>query len=49
MGKNVDYCRKDAVRVGRARIRLITWMRGLILASMTVQLVINEIKGAFGL
>lgn len=36
-------------RLGRVGIRLITRMMGLILASMAVQLVINGIKGAFGL
>ncbi|EHR79186.1 membrane protein [Thermococcus litoralis DSM 5473] len=36
-------------RFGRVGIRLITRMMGLILASMAVQLVINGIKGAFGL
>ncbi|USS40777.1 MarC family protein [Thermococcus aggregans] len=36
-------------RLGRVGIRLITRMMGLILASMAVQLVINGVKGAFGL
>jgi len=36
-------------RLGRVGIRLITRMMGLILASMAIQLVINGIKGAFGL
>jgi multiple antibiotic resistance protein len=36
-------------KLGKVGIRLITRMMGLILASMAVQLVINGIKGAFGL
>ncbi|ALV62038.1 Multiple antibiotic resistance protein marC [Thermococcus sp. 2319x1] len=36
-------------KLGRVGIRVTTRMMGLILASMAVQLVINGIKGAFGL
>ncbi len=36
-------------RLGRVGIKVLTRMMGLILASMAVQMVINGIKGAFGL
>ncbi|WP_048152646.1 neutral amino acid NAAT transporter SnatA [Palaeococcus ferrophilus] len=36
-------------RLGKVGIKVLTRMMGLILASMAVQMVINGIKGAFGL
>lgn len=36
-------------RLGRVGIKVLTRMMGLILASMAVQMIINGIKGAFGL
>ncbi|ASJ10208.1 hypothetical protein A3L12_02305 [Thermococcus sp. P6] len=37
------------MRLGRTGIKVLTRMMGLILTSMAVQMVINGIKGAFGL
>jgi multiple antibiotic resistance protein len=36
-------------KLGRVGIKVMTRMMGLILTSMAVQMIINGIKGAFGL